>query len=93
VKLNAKTLSLAGGNVEITTTLCREHGKEQTFTPLLLLIADVLDSAGSGQDCYMVIGTNKDKSSLLLTVTQDRVKGWVSGLDIAGLSEACKSLL
>lgn len=69
---------------------------ENTVPPLvdlLRLISDVCDTAAAGADCYMVIGTNRDKTALLLTVTQDNRKGYISAVDLVALSEACKSLL
>lgn len=93
MKLDSKTDVLECQNREHVDAASKTFGKDQTFTPLLQLIADVCDTAGKGSDCYMVIGTNRAKDALLITITQDRAKGYLSALDLAGLSEAAKSVL
>lgn len=71
----------------------KTFGKGQTYTNLLLLIADVLDYAVEGHDSYMTIGQTRDKTALLLSVHQDGKHAYVSGTSLAGLSEAAGTLL
>jgi len=70
-----------------------QFGKDQRYTALLAVIADICDIAAAGGDAYLVIGTNRAKTELLLTVHQDGVKGYLSAIELVGLSVACESLL
>jgi len=93
VKLDSKLDKLDASNRSYVDNRASNFGKDQTFTPLLQLLADVLDSAASGSDCYAVIGTNRDKSALLLSIKQDGKTGYLSAATIWELSEACKTVL
>jgi len=92
-KLDRPTSKLAADNRSRIDAHVKTFGKDQTYTPLLQLLADVLDASAAGADWYCTIGCNRDRSALLLTVHQDGVKGYLSGLSLAELATACESVL
>lgn len=92
-KLNTKTSKLSVTN---EANVLEWHAKakvDSPFTNLVALVAGVLDEAASGKDTYMVIGANRERSALLITVSQGGSKAYLSALDIQELSAACGSLL
>ena len=93
LKLDKSSGSLDANNRSHVEAVCKTFGKDQSFTDLLRVVADVIDYAVSGHDSYLTIGTNKANDALLLTIKQDGHRAYVSALDLAGLSEACKSVL
>lgn len=69
-----------------------ELSKSMYFN-LLVLIAEVVDTAIKEGDCYLIIGTTKDRSACSLTVVQGSDRGAVYGADLGELATGAGSLL
>jgi len=93
LKLDNSSEKLASNNRIHVESVIKTFGKDQAFTDFLRVIADVLDYACDGHDSYLTLGTNKANDAILLTIKQEGKRAYVSALDLAGLSEACKSVL
>jgi len=63
------------------------------YTDLLMVIADVLDTAVKGEDIYMTVGMTRNKDAVLLTITWDREKLVLSGATLRDLAEQANTLL
>jgi len=92
-KLKAKENSLGTDNELNLNELQTAKQAGEVFYPLLAAIAGVLDEAAAGQDTYMIIGTNREKTNLLVTINQNGARDWASGLDMQELAVACKHFL
>jgi hypothetical protein len=93
VKLGKKSDKLPTTNRKDLDEVVKSFGSNQVFTPLLQLMADVCDSAANGSDCYITLGASRDKQSLLMTITQDGAKAYLSEFTLRGLSAAAETLL
>jgi len=60
---------------------------------LLLVLADVLDSAVKGEDIYLTLGMTRNKDAVLLTITWDRDKLVLSGATLRDLADQAETLL
>jgi len=68
-------------------------GKDQQYSALLQLLADIADIAASGSDCYCTFGAARDKQSLLMTIHQDGARAYVGGFDLLGIVAEAEKLL
>lgn len=63
------------------------------YQALVRLIAQVLDTAITGGDCNMRIGTTKRRDSLIITVYLEGEPMYATGQDWYSLLKAAESLL
>ena len=81
------------------TQLQKARKKLSGYTPpssyegLILLLADIVDTASNGRDCYCTFGLSRTKDLIMLTVTNGGSKLYASGLSLEELSEAARELL
>jgi len=61
--------------------------------PLMRLIAQALDEAVAGGDCNIRIGTNKARSTLMVTVYLNGEAMYATANDLVALLEAAETLL
>ena len=75
----------------------REHLKATKhigdYEGILALLADVADSAANGSECYAVFGLNRNRDSIMLTVTIGREKLYATGPSLVAVSKAALDLL
>jgi len=93
VKLGKPHATLAKDNRKTVDSKATEFGANQQYTGMLQLIADVCDLAAGGADVYLTMGAARDRNSLLLTVTQDGAKAYLSGFSLLELAKAAETLL
>jgi len=93
VKLGKPHAALAKDNRKTVERVSTNFGQAQDYTGLLQLIGDVCDAAASGADCYLTLGASRDKQSLLLTITQDGAKAYLSEFSLLGLAKVAETLL
>ena len=67
--------------------------KDSPYYPLLALVCDILDSASSGADSFVSIGTTRNKSAITLLIQLAGKRHSVYAPDLRGLSEESRSLL
>lgn len=60
---------------------------------LVLLIAQVLDEAAKGTDCYLSINVTKKRDAAMITLTINGTKIYASGTDWATLLDSAETLL
>jgi len=93
VKIRAKTEALPTNNrATLDSDLDWSH-TDTAYKPLLQVIADVLDSAASGNDSFLSIGTTRDKSSVCLMVQIAGSRDTVYSTCLRDLDEQAQSLL
>jgi len=93
VKLNPKKEALDAKN-RATLEMDLEWSQPNTpYKDLLRVIADVIDSAASGGDSFVFIGTTRDKGSITLMVQVEGQRQSLYALDLRQLDEHCESLL
>jgi hypothetical protein len=63
------------------------------YAGLVELLADVVDTAISGPECYVTFGLSRDRSSILLTVHYEHSKLYAGGTTLAELSAAAGELI
>jgi len=93
VKLNNAKESLKPINSQEARAILNSKTAVEELTALVTVIADVLDIAIGGEDCYLSLGLNRERSAILLTVTQGKMKGWVSAVDLASLLAGVETLV
>lgn len=93
VKLNPKKEALLAENRAMLEMDLEWANKDTPYRNLLCIIADVLDSACSGGDSFMSIGTTRDRTSVTIMVQVDGQRQSLYDLSLRGLDEACESLL
>jgi len=67
--------------------------KAEPYHPMIRLIADVLDNAIKGDNCYLTIGTTRDQSAIILSLTVEGQKIYVSSATLYELAGRCQELL
>jgi len=92
VKLNTQSAQLTTKNLQDVMTSIKAADSHLRYHGLLMLVADVLDTAASGEDCYMTIGATRKRDALVVTVKQGNQSAYAAGVDFLELSEACESL-
>jgi len=93
VKLNPKKEALDAKN-RATLEMDLEWSQANTpYKSLLCVIADIADSAASGSDSFLSIGTTRDGSAITLMVQVDGQRQSLYAADLRQLDEFCESLL
>jgi len=93
MKLEPKVGKLPTDNREKLDKHLATFGKDQKYSALLQLFADIADLAASGVDCYATFGAARDKQSLLMTIHQDGARAYVGGFDLLGVVTEAEKLL
>lgn len=93
MKLEKSNVSLDADNLQSAKELLIKQKNPSQYQGLLCVIADVLDTAISGSNCYLIIGLTRDRNALLLTVHQDGAKAFAGGLRLTELSREAEKLL
>jgi len=65
----------------------------RAYLGLVSILADALDYAAGGGDCWVTLGLSRDKGALLLTVNNGGSKLYASGATLTELSAAALELL
>jgi len=65
----------------------------QAYQGVALLLADIVDTAVKGTECYATFGISKDRSAILLTIHLGDQKLYAQGATLAEVSSACEELL
>jgi hypothetical protein len=93
VKLEPKLGKLPNDNRATLDKHLAQFGKDQKYSALLQLFADVCDLAAEGADCYVTFGAARDKQSLLMTVHQDGAKAYLGAVSLVGLADEAQKVL
>lgn len=65
----------------------------QTYEGLVAILADVVDTAVGGSECYAVLGLNRNRDAVMLTITIGREKLYATGPSLVAVSKAAEELL
>lgn len=63
------------------------------MVPLLRLVSEVLDEAINGEDCFLTIGTNRQRTVFLVTLQVKGQKMFATGSTLDELMTSVQSLL
>lgn len=78
-------------------SVVRRHLKDGksllAYEGLIAILADVVDSAASGSECYCTFGLSRNRDKVMLTVTIGREKLYATGSDLLEVSKAALDLL
>jgi hypothetical protein len=67
--------------------------KLSQYEGLLALLSDAVDTAAAGSECYVVIGLNRNRDTVMCTVTIGREKLYATGPSLLAVSDDAKNLL
>lgn len=84
---------LETGNEAALTKGSSEILAASSFYPLLALMAQVSDAIAEGEDVYLQLNTTKARNSLVVSLSIDKQKVYVSAATFQELAERCKELL
>jgi len=93
VKLNPKKEALDAENRATLEMDLEWAHKDTAYRNLLCVIADICDSAASGSDSFLSIGTTRDKSAITLMVQVEGQRQSLYDVTLRGLDELCETLL
>lgn len=89
----SKGEAIAPVNVSQLMGLSAEALADTPYYGLLLLLSEMCDAQAKGENVYITIGANMDRTSVLLTLTQDGVKTRAGGTTLIYASvDASESL-
>lgn len=93
MKRAPKGKSLVAENAKAIKKLIADGAVHGGIADLLIVLAEVCDTAIAGDDIYVTLGMTKRRSALLLTVTWDNDKLVLSGESLVDLADQAHSLL
>jgi len=67
--------------------------KDSPYYPFLAVLCDILDSAGSGADSFVSVGTTRNKSALTILVQLGGKRVNLYAPDLRALASECRTLL
>jgi len=63
------------------------------YQGILCVLADVLDIAANGGDCFATIGLTKNRDAMLLTVKDGSRKAYAGGFSLLEISKDAEKLI
>ncbi|HEY9759004.1 MAG TPA: hypothetical protein V6C97_27800 [Oculatellaceae cyanobacterium] len=80
-------------NLKTLREQLKANNAGQTYEGFLAILADVVDTAIGGSECYAVLGLNRNRDAVMLTVTIGREKLYATGPTLVAVSKAAEELL
>lgn len=84
---------IAPENLKTLREQLKTNKAGQTYEGLVAILADVVDTAIGGSECYAVLGLNRNRDAVMLTVTIGREKLYATGPSLVAVSRAAEELL
>jgi hypothetical protein len=84
---------LEGGNEDALAAASGEKVASSKYYPLLALMAQVSDAIAEGEDVYLQLNTTKARNSLVVSLSIDKQKVYVSAANFADLADRSRELL
>ena len=83
---NRRSVQLPTDNMHHILEVCKAARIKPEAVGLLVLIANLFDDIGKGEDVYMTIGAVRDRTSYVVTVTLEGEKSPIYGEDIEDIN-------
>lgn len=84
---------LVTDNVDAVQRITKASGKQLPYDGLITLLADVVDTAARGSECYATFGLSRNRDQVMLTVHIGRETLYATGASLLEVSKACNDLL
>lgn len=84
---------LVTDNLAAVERVTKAGTKLEPYYGLVAILADVVDTAARGDECYLTFGLSRNRDQIMLTVHIGRDALYASGASLVEVSKVCIGLL